>query len=78
MVWRMDITPSQVVGRNLRAELVRRDQSQMWLAEKMGFTQSQLSKRLLGKIAFDVDEVHKIAGILEIPVATLLPAEVTQ
>ena len=78
MVCGMDITPSQVVGRNLRAELVRRDQPQMWLAEKMGFTQSQLSKRLLGKIAFSVDEVHKIAGILEIPVATLLPSEVTQ
>ena len=61
-----------IVGRNIRAELVRSNRSQAWLAEQIGITQGQVSGRLSGKIPVRVDEVVAIAGYLDVPLTDLL------
>lgn len=65
-------TTAQRTGANVRAEMARRDMNQSALAEQLGISQSMLSYRLSGKVAFDVDELARVAAVLEVPVATLL------
>lgn len=65
-------TPTQVIGANVRAELARANRSQAWLGEHLGVSQGQVSARLAGRTPIDVNELVTIAGLLAVPVATLL------
>ena len=68
-------TPTALTGANVRAEIARRGMSQATLAQVIGVSQSQFSKRLRGVIAFDINELSAIAKALDIPLADLLPKE---
>ena len=68
-------TPAAQTGANVRAEMARRGVSQTTLAENIGMSQAQVSKRLRGVIAFDINELHTVAAVLDVPLATLLPSD---
>lgn len=65
-------TTAERVGTNVRAEMTRAGVSQTTLAEQLGMSQPALSKRLLGKQVFDIDELTRVAEHLGVPVAVLL------
>ena len=69
----MALTPTAQTGRNVRAEMARAGVSQIDLAERVGLSQSGLSKRLRGVVPFDVNELDAIATALGVPVVSLLP-----
>lgn len=68
----MQKTTAQRTGANVKAEMARRDLTQVALAEKLGMSQSMLSYRLRGQVPFDVDELELVAGVLGVPLAVLL------
>jgi len=68
----MTQTIAERVGANVRAEMTRAGVSQTALAEILGMSQPALSKRLLGKQVFDVDELTRVAEALQLDVAVLL------
>ena len=55
--------------------MARRGVSQQALAVLTGMSQSSLSKRLRGVVAFDVEEVVTISAALGVTVADLWPME---
>lgn len=60
-----DVDPVRArIGDNVRAELVRRRRSQDWLAEVLGVSQPQISKRLSGVIGFEARELVMTANAL--------------
>lgn len=67
----MSTTPGAQVGANVRAEMARQGITQTRLAEQIGRSQSQLSKRLSGVIPFDIDELAAVAGSLGVPLDRL-------
>ncbi|MDO5535225.1 MAG: helix-turn-helix transcriptional regulator [Propionibacteriaceae bacterium] len=62
----MSTTPSVRVGANVRAEMARKGMTQTQLAGQIGITQAQISKRLSGQIAFDVNELVAVAAALDV------------
>lgn len=72
----MTSTPSAVTGANVRAEMARRDVSQVALAEAIDMGQPSLSKRLRGVTPFDINELSAVAEYLGVPLSNLLPSEV--
>jgi transcriptional regulator with XRE-family HTH domain len=68
-----EMTAAKLVGGNVRAELARAGKTQAWLAGVLGLSQQVVSERLRGRVAFDVDELTKVAGALGVPVAALMP-----
>lgn len=67
----MPLTPTATIGANVRAEMARSGVSQAQLGERLGLAQTSISQRLRGSIPFDVNEIHKIAGVLGVTVADL-------
>lgn len=67
-------TPTALVGANVRAEMARRGIVQAQLAAQLGMAQQSLSARLAGRIPFDINELTLVAGVLDVPLGTLLPA----
>lgn len=67
------------VAAEVRAEMGRQGLSQQALAERLGWQQPRLSRRISdGKnplIPFDVVELHAVALALGVPVSRLLSAE---
>lgn len=57
----------------VRAEVARRRVSGAALAESLGLTQTAMSRRLRGVTPFSVDELVKVARVLDMPAAELLP-----
>jgi transcriptional regulator with XRE-family HTH domain len=57
------------VARAVRAELERRQMTQTELATLMGRQQQWLNRRLVGEVAFGVDELAEVATALGVPVA---------
>ncbi|MGZ0150692.1 helix-turn-helix domain-containing protein [Kribbella sp. WER1] len=68
----MTNTPAERIGANVRAEMARHNISQTSLALQLSLSQASVSSRLRGEIAFDVNELHRVAGFLGVPVAVLL------
>lgn len=64
--------PSEVLGRNIKAEMVRLGISQDALALKLGKSQAAVSKRLRGEIPISVTEALTIANHLGVDIETLL------
>ena len=60
------------VADEVRANMARARMTQTDLAGVLGLTQSAVSKRLRGKIAFSVDELEMVAGALGVHPAVLL------
>lgn len=63
---------SQTVASTVKAEMARRNVTQRQVAEALGIAQTQVSRRLLGRISFNVDELQTVANLLDIPVAALI------
>jgi len=57
----------------IRALLARRKMNASDLARTIGATQPYVSRRLTGAVAFDLDDLEKIARVLEVAVTDLLP-----
>lgn len=62
----MDEDIRRTIGGNVRAEMARAGLSQDQVAELLGISQPQVSKRLLGAIPFDAVELTKLAIELRI------------
>lgn len=60
------------VAGEVRAELGRRHQSQRALASALGWTEVRLGRRLNGQVAWSVDDIERIASVLDIPRSQLL------
>lgn len=52
--------------------MARREVSQEQLAKAVGVSQAQISRRLTGRVPFDVEELAAVAEFLQIPLASLL------
>ena len=64
--------PSSVVGANVRAELARRRLSQSDLAAHLGVSQTAISKRLSGEVAWDINELSTVAAFFGLTVEQLV------
>lgn len=68
-------TASSLSGRvaeEIRVALTRRRMSAAALARQLGVSQTYVWRRLEGQTAFDLDDLEKIAAILEVPIVELL------
>jgi transcriptional regulator with XRE-family HTH domain len=61
------------VAAEIRAEMARQQMSQDQLADRIGMSQSTLSRRLTGSLPFDTTELAKVAEALGVVVTALLP-----
>lgn len=69
------MTPGEQVAASIRAELARQRKSGSALARHLGVPQSSVSRRLLGHVPFDVDQIAATAEFLGVPMSALLPRE---
>lgn len=53
--------------------LLRRRMTALELARRIGMSQSAMSRRMVGDQAFDVNELQRIAEVLDVGVIDLLP-----
>ena len=67
-------TATERVAANIRAELARQGISQTDLAASLRKSQPTVSRRLLGRVPFSVDELDIIADLLDVPMAQLVAA----
>ena len=58
------------VAAEVRAWMARRHRSGRSIALELGWTEIYLSRRLTGKVPFDVADLAMIADLLEVPVTT--------
>ena len=65
-------TTARQVGKNVRAEMARHGLTQTQVALTLGVSQSGVSRRLLGAIAFDVVELGTLAHLFDVPASYLL------
>jgi len=63
---------SNTVGATVRAEMARRRVTQRQIAEALGLSQTQISRRLAGEVAFNVDELAVVADFLGVAISTLV------
>lgn len=73
---RMNVTPGSMrdhVSEELRALFARRRLSASQVARELGWKQMYLSRRMTGATAFDVDDLEKLAGYLDVDVRDLFP-----
>lgn len=61
-----------LLGRNIRAEMVRKGISQEAIGQRLGKSQAAISKRLRGEIPITVNEAATIASHLGVDLDTLL------
>lgn len=52
--------------------MARRNKTQIHVADLLGITRQAVSRRLLGHVPFRIDELQKIADMLEVSVSELL------
>lgn len=64
----------EYVAEELRALLARRQMSATELARRIGATQPYIWRRMSAEIAFDIDDLQRIAAVLGVEVSDLLPA----
>lgn len=65
-------TTVERVAANVRAELARKGITQTDLAVKLNKSQPFISRRLSGRVAFDVADLASIAEVLNIPITSLI------
>lgn len=71
-------TTAETITTNVRVELARRNLTQTQLADLIGRPKAWVSRRMTGDTNFAVEDLASIATALNVPVASLLPDEVTQ
>jgi transcriptional regulator with XRE-family HTH domain len=64
----------ELVAEEVRALLGRRRLNGAKLAQAIDRSEMYVSRRLRGETAFDLDDLEKIADVLSVPVAQLLPS----
>lgn len=64
---------SEQVAGEVRAAIARANLTQSAVCAKTGIKGATMSRKLAGKIAFDVDELNLIAGALGLVVFELMP-----
>jgi plasmid maintenance system antidote protein VapI len=67
-----ETTAAAQVGENVRVELAKARKSQTWLAGVLAISQQSISSRLRGEIAFDVDELARVAKALDLDITVLM------
>lgn len=67
------VSLSKAVGKEIRVLLVRRDMKQTEMAARLGVTEMWLSRRLTGTQPIDLNDLDRIAAVLQVQVADLLP-----
>lgn len=65
------------VAAEVRAEVARQQLTHKQLADQLGISQPQMTKRLNGVLAMDTTELDRIAEILGVPVSRFLIAPAT-
>lgn len=65
----MPSTYTESVTAEVRAEMARQRIGQVALADKLGWSQPMLSRRLVGAVAFATDELEALAEALGVPLA---------
>lgn len=65
-------TQSQSVAFNVRAAMQRKGKSQAAAGAVLGLSQQAVSRRLVGKVAWDVAELGTLAEFLGVSVASLI------
>jgi transcriptional regulator with XRE-family HTH domain len=63
---------NELVAAEVRAEMARRRITQEALAAHLHTTQRGISRRLTGEVAFNLDELSRIAEFLDVPVTRLV------
>lgn len=72
----MSQNPSQSVAAEVRAELGRQERSGTWLASELGVSEVWVSRRLRGITKFTVDDLVRVADVLDVPASDLLKSPV--
>lgn len=67
----------EYVAEEIRVLLARRRMSASELARRIGQSQPYLSRRLTGEVALDVDDLVKIAQVLDVSPGSLLTGQDT-
>lgn len=65
-------TTVERVAANVRAELARKGITQSDLAAKLNKSQPFISRRLSGRVAFDVADLASIATVLDVSITSLV------
>jgi cytochrome c556 len=68
-------TESTLAGRvagEVRAEMARQQRYGTWMAKQMGMTQSAWSRRVTGDLPFDVEQLDRVAAILDVPITQFI------
>lgn len=68
----MTQTLSERVAATVRAESGRRRVSQMQIAEALGLSQAAISRRLSGDTSFELDELPRVAALLDVSITHLI------
>lgn len=63
----------ELAAEEIRVILARRRMSAAELSRRTGIRQQALSRRMTGETAFDLDDLERIAEVLGVSVADLLP-----
>lgn len=71
MIGRVEERLRGQVAEEVRSWMARRRLSGVRLAQQIDRTQAYVSRRLTGEVAFDVDDLERIAQALDVPVARL-------
>lgn len=58
--------PSRILGREIRAELVRCDKTVSETAKQMGARRATLSNKLLGHTAINIDDLFAISDLVKL------------
>lgn len=66
------ITAGHRIASVVRRTMAEKGISQTVLAQALGSSQSAMSRRLLGRIPFSIDELERIANALDVQLAELI------
>lgn len=65
-------TPAQRVASQIRAELARRQITRSALEQPLNLSRAAVARRLMGDVAFDVNELAAIADLLGVSILDLV------
>jgi transcriptional regulator with XRE-family HTH domain len=68
-----DETVTNVIARNLRAEIARMELTQAKFGDLLDMRQQALSRRLMGETPWTINELIGAARALEVPLSALVP-----
>ena len=67
----MQQSHTERVAGAVRAEMARHNITQQAVADRLGTTQAAVSRRVLGKVPFDTEELGILSEMLGVPVSAL-------